>query len=54
MKGIREAQYNLAGTVSENSWVFFTNRGGIVVPYSQQSRIRKLLDEDLPISRAFT
>lgn len=36
MKGIREAQQDLAGAVSENIWVICTSRGGIVLPHSQQ------------------
>lgn len=54
MKGIREAQQDLAEIVSENTRVICTNRGGIVVPRSQQSGIRRNLDEELPISRGVT
>lgn len=50
MKGIREAQQDLAGTVSENIQVICTSRGGIVVPHSQQLWMRMLLQEELPIS----
>lgn len=48
MKGIREAQQDLAGIVSENTWVICTSRGGIVVPHSQQLQMRRLLQEELP------
>lgn len=54
MKGIKEAQQDLAGIVSENIQVICTNRGEIVVPHSQQSQMRRLLDEELPISRGLT
>jgi len=54
MKGIREAQQDLAGIVSENRRVICTNRGGIAVPHPQQSRMRRLLDEELPFSREVT
>lgn len=50
MKGIREAQQDLAGIVSENIRVICTSRGGIVVPHAQQLRMRRLLEEELPVS----
>lgn len=54
MKGIKEAQQDLAGIVSENIQVICTNRGGIVVPRSQQLWMRRLLQEELPVSYRLT